>query len=84
MRLRTFDGEQVRGEMTTDFPVSQDGIPILLADGEPFSPEEAEFFLESTTPKEMEMLEEGGYDLPAWEEEEEGYEEAEEIGSDEN
>jgi hypothetical protein len=84
MKLRTFDGEPVRGEITTDFPVSQDGIPILLADGEPFSPEEAEFFLESATPKEMKMLEEGGYDLPAWEEEEEGYEEAEEIDSDEN
>jgi hypothetical protein len=84
MKLRTFDGEQVQGKMTNDFPVSQDGIPILLADGEPFSPEEAEFFLESATPKEMKMLEEGGYDLPAWEEEEEGYEEAEEIDSDEN
>ena len=84
MKLRTFDGEQVQGKMTTDFPVSQDGIPILLADGEPFSPEEAEFFLESATPKEMKMLEEGGYDLPAWGEEEEGYEEAEEIDSDEN
>ena len=84
MKLRTFDGEQVQGKMTTDFPVSQDGIPILLADGEPFPPEEAEFFLESATPKEMKMLEEGGYDLPAWGEEEEGYEEAEEIDSDEN
>jgi hypothetical protein len=84
MKLRTFDGEQVQGKMTTDFPVSQDGIPILLADGEPFSPEEAEFFLESATPKEMKMLEEGGYDLPAWGEQEEGYEEAEEIDSDEN
>jgi hypothetical protein len=84
MKLRTFDGEPVRGEMTTDFPVSQDGIPILLADGEPFSPEKAEFFLESATSKEMEMLGEGGYDLPAWEETEEGYEEAEEIDSDEN
>ena len=83
MKLRTFDGEQVRGEMTTDFPVSQDRTPILLADGEPFSPEEAEFFLESVTPKEMKMLEEGGYDLPAWEEKEEGYEEVEEINSDE-
>ena len=82
MKLRTFDGEPVRGEMTTDFPVSQDGIPILLADGEPFSPEEAEFFLESATPKEMKMLEEGGYDLPAWEEE--GDEEVEEIDSDED
>jgi hypothetical protein len=84
MKLRTFDGEPVRGEMTTDFPVSQDPTPILLADGEPFSPEEVEFFLESATPKEMEMLGEGGYDLPAWEEKEEGYEEVEEMDSDEN
>jgi hypothetical protein len=84
MKLRTFDGEQVRGELTTDFPVSQDGIPVLLIDGQPFSPEEAEFFLESATPKEMKTLGEGGYDLPSWEEEEEGYEEAEEIDSDEN
>jgi hypothetical protein len=84
MKIRTFDGEQVRGEITTDFPVSQDGIPILLADGQPFSPEEAEFFLESATPKEMEMLEEVGYDLPAWEDKDEGNEEVEEIDSDEN
>jgi hypothetical protein len=84
MKLRTFDGEPIRGEITTDFPVSQDGIPILLVDGEPFSPEETELFLESATPKEMEMLKEGGYDLPAWEEEEEGYEEVEEMDSDEN
>jgi hypothetical protein len=53
MKLRTFDGEQVRGEMTTSFPVSQDGIPILLVDDGPFAPEEAEFFLESATSKEM-------------------------------
>jgi len=72
MKLRTFDGEQIRGEITTDRPVSQDGIPILLVDDEPFAPEEAEFFLESATSKEMEMLEEGGYDLPAWEEEDGG------------
>jgi hypothetical protein len=72
MKLRLFDGEQVRGEMTTAFPVSQDGSPILLADDESFSPEEEEFFLESATSKEMEMLKEGGYDLPAWEEKERG------------
>jgi hypothetical protein len=39
MKLRTFDGEQVRGEMTTAFPVSQDGIPIFWVDDEPFAPE---------------------------------------------
>ena len=32
--------------MTTDFPVSQDGIPVLLVNDEPLSPEEAEFFIE--------------------------------------
>ncbi len=67
MKLRTFDGEQVQGEMTAAFPVSQDGIPILLVDDEPFAPEEAEFFLESATERELEMLEEGGYDLAEWE-----------------
>jgi hypothetical protein len=40
MKLRTFFGEQVRGEMTTASPVSQDGIPILLVDEEPFASEE--------------------------------------------
>ena len=58
--------------MTTAFPVSQDGSPILLANDDHFLPEEAEFFLESATSKEMGMLEEGGYDLPAWEEEDGG------------
>jgi hypothetical protein len=67
MKLRTFDGEPVRGKMTTDSPVSPDGVPILLVNGEPLSPEEAEFFLESATEEELEMLEEGGYDLPEWE-----------------
>jgi hypothetical protein len=67
MKLRTFDGEQVRGKMTTDFPVSQDGIPVLLVNDEPFSPEEAEFFIEYAAQDELERLREGGYDLPAWE-----------------
>jgi hypothetical protein len=70
MNLKTFDGEPFRGEMTTSFPVSQDGSPILLVNDDPFSPEEAEFFLEFASSKEMEMLKEGGYDLPAWEEKE--------------
>jgi ABC-type Fe3+ transport system substrate-binding protein len=72
MNLRTFDGEEVRGEMTTAFLVSPDGSPILLVNDDPFSPEEAEFFLEYATSKEMEMLKEGGYDLPAWEEKDRG------------
>ena len=66
MKLRTFDGEPVRGKMTTDALVSSDGVPVLLVNGEPVSPEEAEFFLESVTEEELEMLEEGGYDLPEW------------------
>ena len=84
MKLRTFEGEPVRGEMTTDFPVSQDGIPVLLVKDEPFSPEEAEFFTEHATQEELEMLREGGYDLPAWEAKDEGYEEVEEIESDDD
>jgi hypothetical protein len=47
MNLRTFEGEPIRGKLTTDFPVSRDGIPVLLVNNEPFSPEEAEFFIES-------------------------------------
>ena len=67
MILRTPEGEAVRGKMTTDSPVSSEGVPVLLVNGEPVSPEEAEFFLESVTEEELEMLEEGGYDLPEWE-----------------
>jgi hypothetical protein len=84
MKLRTFEGEPVKGEMTTDFPISQDGIPVLLVKDEPFSPEEAEFFIEYATQEELEMLREGGYDLPWWEGRDEGYEEVEEIESDDD
>jgi len=87
MKLRTFDGEPVRGKMTTDSLVSPDGGPVLLVNDEPFSPEEAEFFLQSATEKEMEILLEGGYDLAEWEgmDEETGEdEEDEEIEPDED
>ena len=87
MKLRTSDGEPVRGKMTTDSLVSPDGGPVLLINDEPFSPEEAEFFLESATEKELEMLEEGGYDLADWEGKNEGNEEDEgdeELESDED
>ena len=87
MILRTFEGEAVTGKMTTDPLVSQDGLPILLVHGDPFSPEEAEFFLEFATEQELEMLEEGGYDLPAWEgkgEKVEQSEDEEEIEPDED
>ena len=79
MKLRTFDGEEIKGEITTAFPVSQDGVSVLLANSEALGPEEAELFLEIATSKEMKMLEEGGYNLPAWEEREAGYEEVEET-----
>ena len=72
MKLRTFDAEPVRGEMTSDLPVSQDGIPVLLVNDEPFSPEEAEFFIKYATQEDLEMLREGGYDLPALEGETKG------------
>ena len=78
MKLRTFDGEPVRGKMTTDPLVSPDGGPVLLVNDEPFSPEEAEFFLESVSQEELKMLSEGGYDLPEWEDKDKGYEEVEE------
>jgi hypothetical protein len=78
MKLRTFEGEPVRAKMSTVSPVSPDGFPVLLINGEPFSPEEAEFFLESATEEELEMLEEGGYDLPEWGDKDEGCEEGQE------
>ena len=72
MKLRTFEGEQFRGEMTTDYPISQDGTPVLLVNDRPFSPEEAEFFIEYVTHEELDLLKEGGYDLPEWEGGDEG------------
>ena len=67
MKLRTYDGEPVTGQLTTEYPLSQDGLPVLLINDEPFSPAEAEYFLESATDEELELLAEGGYDLPEWE-----------------
>ena len=67
MKLRTFEGEPVTGELTTEYPVSREGFPVLLVNGEPFNQEEGEFFLESANPDELELLKEGGYDLPKWE-----------------
>jgi len=68
LKLRTLDGEPVRGKMATEQPVSEGGLPVLVVDGVAISPDEADFFLESATQEELEMLEEGGYDLPEWEE----------------
>ncbi len=87
MKLRTFEGEPVKGRVTTDPKVSPDGGPVLLVDGEPFSPDEAEFLLEFATERELEMLQEGGYDLDEWEGQDEGDDEGEddeEMDSDED
>jgi len=67
LKLRTFEGEPVLGELTTEYPVSRDGLPVLIVNDESFRPGEAEFFLDSATPEELELLQEGGYELPEWE-----------------
>jgi hypothetical protein len=74
MKLRTFEGERMKGKLTNDYPISKDGLPVLLVDDVPFDPAEADFFLESATEEEMEQLADGGYDLSLWEEPEESEE----------
>jgi hypothetical protein len=66
LKLRTFGGEQVTGEFSTEFDMSPEGNPVIVVKGEAYHPEEAEFFLESATDEELELLEEGGYDLQPW------------------
>ncbi len=44
--------------------------------------EEAEFFIEYASKRELQLLREGGYDLPNRKQREEGYEEVEEIDAD--
>ena len=66
MKLRTFEGRRAKGEMVTEYPISPDGSPVLVVNGEPYGPEEAEFMLESATPKELKLLEMAGYELPRW------------------
>jgi len=66
LKLRTFGGEQVIGEFSTEFDMSPEGNPVIVVKGEAYNPEEAEFFLESATDEELELLEEGGYDLQLW------------------
>ncbi len=70
MKLRTFEGERVRGELSIDHPLSQDGVPVLVVNGEPYLPEEADFFVESATDEQLEELDNAGYDLPLWEDRE--------------
>ncbi len=70
MKLRTFEGKRVKGELITEYPISTDGSPVLVVNGEPYGPEEAEFYLESVSPREIKQLEKAGYDLPRWSEHE--------------
>ncbi len=70
MKLRTFDGERVKGELVANHSMSPDGSPVLVVDGEAYLPEEADFFIESATDEEIEDLDDAGYDLPLWEDRE--------------
>ncbi len=70
MRLRTFDGERVKGELVADHPMSEGGFPVLVVDGEVYLPEEADFFIEAATDEQLEELDDAGYDLPLWEDRE--------------
>ncbi|RPJ42780.1 MAG: hypothetical protein EHM27_02165 [Deltaproteobacteria bacterium] len=86
MKLRSFDGQRARGELSADHSLSQDGFPVLLVDGEVYLPDEADFFIESATDEQLEALDDAGYDLPLWEdreidesEEEEKIEETEDF-----
>jgi hypothetical protein len=74
MKLRTLDGEILRGKLTTEYPMSLDGSPVLIVKGEPYGPEEADFYLESATSLERRQLVRGGYSLPSWSEHDEGRE----------
>jgi hypothetical protein len=68
MRLRNLDGEKVRGKLSTEYPLSTDGFPVLVVKGEPYGPEDADFYLESATPIERKQLVKGGYNLEPWSE----------------
>jgi hypothetical protein len=71
MRLRNLDGEKVRGKLTTEYPLSTDGSPVLIVKGEPYGPEDADFFLESATAIERKQLAKAGYSLARWSEHDE-------------
>jgi len=70
LKLRTFDGQRARGELSTDPPLSQDGVPVLVVGGEAYLPDKADFFIESATDEQLEALDDAGYDLPQWEDRE--------------
>ena len=76
MRLRTLDGELVRGKLTTEYPLSPDGFPVLIVKGEPYGPEDADFYLESASTIERKQLSKAGYNLEPWSEhgEDQGFE----------
>jgi hypothetical protein len=80
LKLRSFDGQRARGDLSADHPLSQDGFPVLVVDGEVYLPDEADFFIESATDEQLEALDDAGYDLPLWEDREiDESEEEEEI-----
>lgn len=70
MKLRTFEGKRMKGELITEYPISTDGSPVLVVNGVPYGPDDADFLLESATPRELKLLEAAGYDLPGWGEQE--------------
>jgi hypothetical protein len=82
MRLRNLNGEMVRGKLTTEYPLSTDGSPVLVVKGEPYGPEDADFYLESATPIERKQLVKGGYNLEPWSEhgEDQGFMDEQDLG----
>lgn len=68
MRLRNLNGDKMRGKLTTEYPLSTDGSPVLVVNGEPYGPEDADFYLESATTVERKQLVQAGYNLEPWSE----------------
>ena len=60
----------MKGELFTEYPISTDGSPVLVVNGEPYGPDDAVFLLESATPRELKLLEATRYELPGWGEQE--------------
>jgi hypothetical protein len=65
------EGELVRGKLTTENPMSEDGSLVLVINGEPYGPEDAEFYLETASTIELRKLAAGGYNRPRWKEHDE-------------
>ena len=66
--MRTMDGEIVRAKITTEYPMSEDGSPVLVVKGEPYGREDADFYLESASTIERKQLAKAGYNLEPWSE----------------